>query len=186
MNGPQATYVATVYAFMPSVRMLGQRQLARRAKSRRDPGGIVHLTSLVEEIRSTILSPGPSTLEPIAAWFGSADRLAHVHPSGIVALLSDPDERPSLVKACRMQFISVLGPRSDWPEREALAYRAALRAFTCDAKGVQRLSGAAKALVEAGRDRESGWSPDEGHYRLLEGMAGWVYWDDEPGARQDV
>jgi hypothetical protein len=189
MNDPQATYVATVHPFTATEGMLRQRQRARKAKARRDPGGFVILEALTEEIRSIILDPRPSSFDPAAAWFGSADRLAHVHPSGLVELLTDADgprtsREPG--KTSRLAFVSVVGPRSYWPESEALAYRAALKAFTRDDGGVERVTCAAKALVGAGRDRECRWGPDEWHFRVLAAIAGWVYWDDEPGAFQGM
>lgn len=189
MSSKHATFVATVHPFIATDRMVRQRRLARQAKARRDPGGFILTKNLVEEVRSAIAGFDPSSRTSVAAWVGCADRLAHVHPSGFFELLTDsdaPDGRGRLETPGTLEFVTLVGPRSYWPEREATAYRAVLAALTCDEAGVERVAVAARELVQAARVREATWSRDEWFYRVSAAIVGWICWDEGPGAAREL
>ncbi len=161
MNEPQATYVATVHPFVLTDRMLRRRRLARKAKARRDPGALVLFETLTEEIRSAIVDFEPASHDTLAAWFGSADRLAHLHPSGVLDRLSGSDtpaERPAPEGAGQLGFLSVVGPRSYWPEREASAYGLVVEAFSSGSPDrCQGRASAVSSCVGTPLGQRDGW-----------------------------
>ena len=182
MNNSSATYVATCYAFVPTENMLKRRRLARQAKKRRDPGVHVFMANLVQDVLSALLAFDGAAELQLDAWFGTADRLAYVHPSGVIDLLVPP--APTVKRdTAPIDFITAVGPRSYWPETEANAYRTALEAFAHGGT-IEDVALAAKSLVAAARRRETTWSIDEWHFRIAAGITAWIYWDDEPGARR--
>jgi hypothetical protein len=175
MNEPKTTYVATCRPFVVSENLQRRRELARQAKKRRDPGAFVIVRSLVNDVRSAILDFAPGPDDELAAWFGTADRLACAHPSKALELLAgEADDR--------LAFVTAVGPRSYWPAAEAEAYTGALAAFTTDRGTVEELASAAKSLVRTARQREAAWSREEWEFRILAAIMAWIYWDDEPGA----
>jgi hypothetical protein len=174
MNESTATYVATCHPFVATENLPKRRELARQAKNRRDPDGFVVMRGLVADIRAAILEFAPTADTQLAAWFGTADRLAYVYPSGALELLGGENER-------RLAFITAVGPRSYWPSAEAAAYAKAVVAFKGDLGTVDALAHAAKDLVTAACHREAAWSPEEWEYRTMAAIAAWIYWDDEPG-----
>ena len=87
MNDSKATYVATCHPFIASASLLKRRRLARQTKGRRDPGSFVVLENLVKDISAAIVAFVPPPDLQLAAWFGTADRLAYAYPSGVLALL---------------------------------------------------------------------------------------------------
>ncbi len=180
MNDSRATYVATCYPFIASESLLRRRRLARQAKKRRDPESAVIMQTLVEDVRAAVVAFAPPSHLQLAAWFGTADRLAYRHPSGLSELFSG--DIPKAGVPGGIEFVTVVGPRSDWPQAEAHAYSEALDAFRSDRGVVEVLARAAKTLVTAARRREAAWSPDERQYRILVAITAWIYWDDEPGA----
>jgi hypothetical protein len=183
MSDSKATYVATCYAFVPTDSMLKRRRLARKAKERRDPGVHVMAANLAKDVMTALLAfEGTGDLH-LEAWFGTADRLAYAHPSGVVDQLMPATQPTDRVGA--IAFITAVGPRSYWPEAEATAYRAALDAFALGGT-IEDLALAAKSLVGAARRRESAWSLEEWQFRIAAGITAWVYWDDEPGARRST
>lgn len=175
MNDSTATFVATCHPFVASQSIRRRRQLARQAKKRRDPGGFVIMTNLVKEVRAAIADFTPAAHLQLAAWLGTADRLACIHPSGALELLGGETDR-------NMEFITAVGPRSYWPATEARAYAEAVTAFKRDGGTPDDLARAAKALVTAARQREDAWGPEEWEYRILAAITAWIYWDDERGA----
>jgi hypothetical protein len=185
MNDPKATFVATCHPFHATASILKRRSLAREAKRRRDPGSRVIFENLVTDIQSAILGFEPAGDFHLAAWFGAADRLAYAHPSGALELLTGGDGSCS-DDVGGIAFITVVGPRSYWPEAEARAYRQALTELSLDGESVEDVTHAAKALVTAARRREASWSRDEWQFRIMAAITGWIYWDDEPGAKRDV
>ena len=180
MNDSKATYVATCHPFIATESILRQRRLARQAKERRDPGSRVILENLVMEIRAAIASfVTPPELQ-LEAWLGTADRLAYVHPSGVLELLGGETLRHEIQEG--LTFVTAVGPRSYWPQKEAESYRDAVKAFRPNRSSVEDVALAATALVGAARQRESTWSQDEWLFRILASVTAWIYWDDEPGA----
>ena len=140
--------------------------------------------NLVRDIQSAILGfEPPPALHP-AAWFGTADRLAYTHPSGMLELLGGVS-RPNAGEVGGIHFVTAVGPRSYWPEKEAKAYRTALEALTQHGP-VDDVAHAAKALVAVARRREATWSHDEWHFRIKAAITAWIFWDDEPGAKAEV
>lgn len=185
MTDSRATYVATCQPFIATDTLLRRRRLARQAKARRDPGTRVLTESLVRDIQSAILDFKPPSDLQLAAWFGTADRLAYVHPSGMLELLGG-ETQPKAGDAGCIDFVTVVGPRSYWPEAEARAYRSAVEAFTQGGRPIEDLAQAAKALVSAARRGEATWSPEEWLFRIMAAIAAWIFWDDEPGAAREV
>jgi hypothetical protein len=182
MNDPQATYVATCYAFVPTEIMLKRRRLARQAKARKDPGGHVLVANLLRDVMSALLAFDETADARLDCWFGTADRLAYVHPSGVTDLVIAA--RPAVDDDGRaLDFITAVGPRSYWPETEANAYKASLESL---ARGgtIEELVKAAKVLVAAARRREASWSREEWQFRIAAAITAWIFWDDEPGARR--
>ena len=142
------------------------------------------LENLVKDISEAIVAFVPPADLQLAAWFGTADRLAYVHPSGVLDLLGAESAKNETCGA--IQFVTAVGPRSYWPQEEAKSYRDAVEAFRLDSGDVDDLAHAAKALVVAARHRELAWSRDEWQYRMMAAIAAWIYWDDEPGAARDA
>jgi hypothetical protein len=140
--------------------------------------------NLVKDIQLAILDFKPPADLHVAAWFGTADRLAYVHPSGMLELLGG-ESRPNSGEGGRIDFVTAVGPRSYWPEEEARVYRTALAALS-QGSPVEDVAHAAKALVAAARRREGMWRPDEWQFRIAAAITGWIYWDDEPGAKREV
>lgn len=132
------------------------------------------MTNLVTDVRTAIADFAPPAHLQLAAWFGTADRLACLHPSGALELLGGETDSD-------IAFISAVGPRSYWPALEAQAYTDALTAYKRDGGSPDHLLRAAKALVTPARQREAAWSPEEWEYRILAAITAWIYWDDEPG-----
>lgn len=184
MNDSKATYVATCHPFIATETLLKRRALARQAKKRRDPGGAVLMASLVTDVLAAIASfEAPADLQ-LEAWFGTADRMAYVHPSAVLDMLGAAPSHTAQDRS-RMEFITAVGPRAYWPEDKASAYRSALASFG-DGGGVEGLAQTAKALVSEARRREAAWGQDEWLFRMTAAIAGWIYWDDEPGARESA
>jgi hypothetical protein len=185
MNKTPATYVATCHAFIATPGILEKRALAPSLKRSRDPGDLRALEALVEEVCTAIAGSEPTGSVGLAASVGCADRLAITHPSALAELVGVAGA------ACqpgggRLEFVTLTGPRSYWPEREARSYRASLAALTLGDEGVDRAGRAARDLLKTARWREAGWRRDEWRYRLAAAVTGWIYWDDEPGAARDV
>jgi hypothetical protein len=184
MNNSKATFVATCHPFIATETLLKRRALARPAKKRRDPGEAVLMASLVTDVLAAIASfEAPADLQ-LEAWFGTADRLAYVHPSAVLDMLGAASSHTAQ-DGSPMEFITAVGPRSYWPEVKASAYGSALAAFR-EGGEVEGLAQAAKALVSEARRREAAWGPDEWQFRMTAAIVGWVYWDDEPGARESA
>lgn len=179
MKDTPATFVATCHPFLATPVMLEQRRLARAAKGRLEPEHFDALKTLVDAVWAAVLGFSPSPRASAAAWIGCADRLALAHPSPLLRLLRLEGVEDG---GGRLEFVTVVGPSSYRPGREAATYRSALASLSHDAAGVRRASAAARALVLAARDREFAWSDGEWEYRLLAAITAWVYWDDEPGA----
>lgn len=141
--------------------------------------------NLVMDIHTAIRAFEPTADLHLAAWFGTADRLAHFHPSGMLELLGD-ETRPNAREVGGIDFVTAVGPRSYWPEEEARAYRNAVVACTQGGRPTDDAAHAAKALVAAARRLEGAWSRQERLFRMTAAIMGWIFWDEEPGARWEI
>ena len=182
MTDSRATFVATCHPFIATDALLRRRRLARQAKERRDPGTRVITENLVRDIQSAILDFEPPAALHLAAWFGTADRLAYVHPSGVLELLGGEMR----AEAGCIDFVTAVGPRSYWPEPEARAYRTSAETWTQGGLPTEDLAQAARTLVSAARRAEASWSREEWQFRIMAAIAAWIFWDDEPGAIREI
>ena len=178
--------VIACFPFMSTPTIEHLRSEARAARERRDPAGADVLRAVIENVHEAVLSFDPGHgFGSVAAWIGTADRLATVHPSGLLELVAESatdGERRDDEPASGLEFITVVGPRPGGLRKRAAAYATAARALLeRDGDPIAPFTAARHLCVNA-MEHFARLPKGEREWRLLVAIGGWTFFDDEPGA----
>ena len=185
-HAPPSKHGLDAIACFPFMSTPTIEHLRAEARATRESGDLADtdvLRAIVEHVHDAVLSFDPGHgLGSVAAWIGMADRLAMVHPSGLLELVAesatDPDDEP----ASGLEFITVVGPRPGSLRKRAAAYATAARALLeRDGDPIASFTTARDLCVHA-MERFARLPKGEREWRFMVAIGGWTFFDDEPGA----